>query len=89
MSSYDPLEEEEKGSSRDPGVKEKEITDEREFTDVLSKLDRTEYIVAGVLLGLPSSALTIFLVMHFVPGFPDTAEALLEWLWHFIAASSS
>jgi hypothetical protein len=81
MSSYDPHEEESTGSSRDPGVKEKEITDEREFSDTFAKLDGTDYIVFGTLLGLPAGALTIFLVLHFVPGFPDTAESLLRWLW--------
>lgn len=85
MSSYDPHEEEERGSSRDPGVKEKEITDEREFSDAIGKLDKKDYIVYGVLLGLPAGALTTFLVLHFVPEFAETAEALLQWLWDLLS----
>jgi hypothetical protein len=84
MSSYDPPEEEEEGSSHDPGVKEKEITEERDFNDSLDKLTLTDYILYGVMLGLPAGALTLFLVLTFVPEFSETAEAFLQWLWDII-----
>ncbi|QSG15165.1 hypothetical protein [Halapricum desulfuricans] len=85
MSSYDPPEEQEGGSSHDPGIKEKEVVDERDFQDVLAESDRVDYIVFGVLLGIPASILTTILVWYFVPGFSDTAEALLRWLWDLLS----
>ncbi|MFW6018230.1 MAG: hypothetical protein ACOCPX_05365 [Halapricum sp.] len=85
MSSYDPPEEGERGSSHDPGVKERDITDEREFGEILLEADNVDYIVFGVLLGIPASILTTILVWHFVPGFSETAEALLRWLLEVIS----
>ena len=80
MSSYDPPEEEGSQSTHDPGVKEREITDGREFRDVLEGADRIDYTVYGFLLGIPAGILTTILVWHFVPEFSETAEALLRWL---------
>ncbi|MCU4718334.1 hypothetical protein [Halapricum hydrolyticum] len=87
MSSYDPPEEDESTSSYDPGVKEREVTDKREFKDLLLEADRIDYIVYGVLLGIPAGILTTILVWHFIPGFSETAEALLRWLLDVVSAA--
>ncbi|QSG09383.1 hypothetical protein [Halapricum desulfuricans] len=87
MSSYDPPEEDETESSYDPGVKERDVTDEREFRDVLLEADRTDYIVYGFLLGIPAGILTTIIVWHFVPNFPETAEAFLRWLLDLVSSA--
>ncbi|MUV89276.1 hypothetical protein GJ629_04660 [Halapricum sp. CBA1109] len=84
MSSYDPPEKEETGSSQDPGVKEKEITEEREFRSTLAGLSRSDFILYGAALGLPAGGLTILLMTYLFPGFEDTAAEWLRWLWDLL-----
>jgi hypothetical protein len=84
MSSYDPPEEEETGSSQDPGVKEKEITEEREFRSTLAGLSRSDYVLYGAALGIPAGGITILLLSYFAPGFGDTAAELMQWLWDLL-----
>jgi hypothetical protein len=85
MSSYDPIEDEDdRAASTDPGVKEKEIADQRDFADVVSDFDRVDYLVLGVLIGVPAGLLTIVLILHFFPDFQNTAGAFVRWLVDFV-----
>lgn len=80
MSSYEPPEDEETGSSHDPGVKEKEVTDSREFTEAIHDFDRSDYVLLGMVSSFFSSVLTMFLVWIFVPEYIETAERIVEWV---------
>lgn len=78
MSSYDPTESKDDGSSHDPGVKEGEVVDQREFSDVLYDLERWEYLMIGALLSVPTAILTAIAVLQLFPGFEETAADLLR-----------
>ncbi|MEF8802303.1 MAG: hypothetical protein V5A56_14945 [Halolamina sp.] len=80
MSSYDPPEEDDRTSSHDPGVQEREITEERQFSDVVTELDRTDWAIIAALLSIPAGLLTAILVLQFIPEYQDTAYAILRWL---------
>lgn len=80
MSSYDSPEESEDGSSHDPGVKEGEITEQREFSTVITGLDRSDYILLGILLSLPAGLLTAFLLSALFPEFHETAGEVIRWI---------
>lgn len=78
MSSYQPPEEDDSTSSHDPGQKEKEITDSREFAETISELDRIDYVLLGVLSSIFAGILTTILVLQFVPEYAETAERIVE-----------
>jgi hypothetical protein len=80
MSSYDSPEESEDGSSHDPGVKEGEITEDRELSGAIADLDRSDYIVIGMLLSLPAGLLTAFLLSMLFPEFHETAGEVVRWI---------
>lgn len=80
MSSYDPPEETEDGSSYDPGVTEREITDQREFSDLTDDFDIFDYALFGILLGIPAAILTALLVTILFPEYQETAGEILRWL---------
>jgi hypothetical protein len=84
MSSWIPPERRDGGSSHDPGVKGKEVVDERGFSEALTELDWVDFVVIGVAAAIPTSFLTMILLWEFFPGFRDTAgdivRVVLEWL---------
>ena len=83
MSSYDPLEEEDRETSHDPGVKEKEVVDSREFTETLYNFDRSDYVLLGMISSFFASFLTMFFVWVFIPEYIETAERIVEWVLDF------
>lgn len=80
MSSYDPPEEAEDGSSYDPGVMEKEISEQREFSDVLVEFDKFEYVLFGLVLSIPAAILTGFLLAILFPGSHETLGEMVRWV---------
>ena len=78
MSSYEPPEEDQRESSHDPGVKEKEIVDSREFKEVLYEFDRTDYVLLGLVSSVGAGMLTTILVLVFVPDYVELAERIVE-----------
>jgi hypothetical protein len=80
MSSYDPLgeAEETRDTSTSPGVKGKEVVEQREFSDVLMQLDKVDYLIIGMLVGVPAGLLTTILVLQFIPGYEATAERVVR-----------
>jgi hypothetical protein len=85
MSSYDPSDESDDGSSFDPGVQESEISDYRGVPGRLSGLDRTQYILLGIVLSIPAGILTAFLVMEIFPAYHETAGKIVHWVGERIA----
>ncbi|EMA31523.1 MULTISPECIES: hypothetical protein [Haloarcula] len=85
MSSYDPPEESEDGSNFDPGVKEKEITEQREFSDLLGNFERQDYILFGLVLGIPAGILTGVLLGIMFPEYQRTAGEVVRWIGERIA----
>lgn len=80
MSSYDPPDESEDGSSYDPGVTEREITDQREFSDLAGDFDISDYVLFGILLGIPAAILTGLLVSILFPEYQETAGEITRWV---------
>jgi len=78
MSSYESTEENEDGSSHDPGVKEKEVVEEREFSTTLYSLERTDFLLLAVLLGIPAGFLTVIFLMEVFPEYQDTAGVVVR-----------
>lgn len=79
VSSYDPPDESEDGSSYDPGVKEREITDNREFSELVGDFDIFDYALFGILLGIPAAILTGLLVSILFPEYQETAGDIIRW----------
>jgi len=84
MSSWAPPERKDSGSSHDPGVKGKEVVDERGFSEALYELGWVDFVVMGVAAGIPASFLAMILLWEFFPRYRDTAgqvvRGILEWL---------
>lgn len=80
MSSYDPPDESDDDSSYDPGVKEREVTDQREFVGLLDGFDRFDYALFGILLSVPAAISTAFLVTILFPEYQDTAGDIVRWV---------
>jgi len=85
MSSYDPPEENEDDSSHDPGVKGREITEQREFSGLLTDLGRSDYVLIGILLSIPASILTALLITMLFPDYQETAGEIVRWVGQRIA----
>lgn len=78
MSSWIPPENKEDESSHDPGVKEREITEEREFSDRVGNYDWIDYVVLAVLASIPAAFLTMILLWELFPEYQDTAGAIVR-----------
>jgi hypothetical protein len=78
MSSWQPPESKDDQSSHDPGVKEKEVIEERDFSETIYDLDWADYVVVGVLISIPAGFLATLLLWEFFPSFRDTAGAIVE-----------
>lgn len=78
VSSYEPVEEDESGSSHDPGVKEGEVTDERELSSVVSEFNELEYVTIGLAATIPTALLTMVAVLELFPAYADVAAELLR-----------
>lgn len=89
MSSYDPPEDKDDTSSRDPGVQEKEIVDQRQFSAIFDRLDRVDYLVIGVLLAVPAGILTTILVLQFVPEYQETARQIVQSIIDFFSGNAN
>ena len=89
MSSYDPIGEAEETSdtSTSPGVKGKQVVEEREFSQVVTGFDTTDYLKFGALIGLPAGLLTTVLVIQFVPGYEATAEMIVRQVGNLLEIS--
>lgn len=85
MSSYDPPEESEDGSDFDPGMKEREITEQREFSELLVNFDHQDYILFGLILGIPAGVLTGVLLGILFPEYQRTAGEIVRWTGERIA----
>lgn len=84
MSSWNPSEETERGSRYSPGVQEREIHDQREFSEVVYDFDRMDYVFLGVLASVPASILTMLLVLAFYPEYQHTAGEIVRILLEFL-----
>jgi hypothetical protein len=78
MSSWRPPERKDDDSSHDPGVKGKEVIDERGFSETVYNLYWADYVVFAVLASIPAGFLTIILLWELFPAFQETAGALVE-----------
>ena len=78
MSSYESTEEKEDGSSHDPGVKEKEVVEEREFSTTLYGLEPTDFVLVAILLSIPAGFLTVIFLMEVFPEYQDTAGVVVR-----------
>lgn len=78
MSSYEPVEESDSGSSHDPGVKEGEVTDERDLSSVVSEFNELEYVTIGLAASIPTAILTMVAVLELFPAYADVAAELLR-----------
>jgi len=83
MSSWDPSEEEEADSSHDPGVKGREVQENRDFSDSLFDFSKIDYIVIGMLLSIPAGFLTALLLWEFFPEFQDIAGDIVRDIIEF------
>jgi hypothetical protein len=84
MSSWDPPGDKNDGSSHDPGVKEREVTDERDLSATLYNLDWTDYLLIGIGLSIPASILTALFLWEFFPEFQDTAGDIVRGIIDFV-----
>lgn len=80
MSSWDPSEKKKTESSHAPGVKGKEVLDNRDFPDSPSDFDKIDYIVIGMVLSIPAGFLTVLLLWEFFPQFQDRAGDIIREL---------
>jgi len=78
VSSYEPVEESERGSSHDPGVKEGEVTDERDLSSVVSEFNQLEFVTIGLAASIPTAILTMVAVLELFPAYADVAAELLR-----------
>lgn len=77
MSTYEPIEEVEDGSSHDPGVKSKEVSDERELSEHVDRTDRRVRLMLGFAALIPA---ILMLGIALFQLFPGIAETVLETL---------
>lgn len=80
MSSYDPPEESEDGSSYDPGVRERSTTDRRESSEFLADFDRYDYVLFGIALSIPAAILTGFVLTIMFPEYQGTVGEVVRWI---------
>ena len=80
MSSYDPPDESDEEGRRDPGAQGKEVYDNRDFSEVVTDLDRIDYVKIGVVLSFPAGLVTAALVFQFFPGVVDWAGEVVRRL---------
>jgi len=85
MSSYDPPEESEDGSSYDPGVKERAVSEQREFPEVVADLDRSDYIVFAMMLGIPAAIVAGFLLVLLFPEQYETVGEVVRRVGEWVA----
>ena len=77
MSSWEPPETEDKGSSHDPGVKGSEVIEGRNLATTVSNFDWTDYVLLAVIASIPTVFLTVILLWELFPEYQDTASAIV------------